>query len=154
MVIAPASTGKDKSNKIVVRSVAHENRVLYLIKKDLTFIFLIVLIKLVEPKIEDVPAKCNEKIEKSTEDLPWPVNNLKGGYKVQPVPVPVPIKADITKSKIAGGRSQKLMLFSRGKAISGEPPIKGINQLPNPPIMVGITKKKIITNACAVTIEL
>jgi hypothetical protein len=39
----------------------------------------------------------------------------------------------------------------RGKAISGHPIIKGINQFPNPPIAIGITIKKIITKAWAVT---
>lgn len=46
------------------------------------------------------------------------------------------------------------MLFSRGKAISGVPSIRGNSQFPNPPINTGITRKKIITNACAVTIVL
>lgn len=46
------------------------------------------------------------------------------------------------------------MLFIRGKAISGAPIIKGTNQLPNPPIIIGITIKKIITKAWAVTITL
>jgi hypothetical protein len=46
------------------------------------------------------------------------------------------------------------MLFIRGNAISGAPNIKGTNQFPNPPIMIGITMKKIITKACAVTITL
>jgi hypothetical protein len=46
------------------------------------------------------------------------------------------------------------MLFSRGNAISGAPIMIGTNQLPKPPIIVGITKKKIIMNACAVTITL
>lgn len=53
-----------------------------------------------------------------------------------------------------GGRSQKLMLFIRGNAISGAPIIRGTSQLPKPPIMMGITIKKIITNACEVTITL
>jgi hypothetical protein len=53
-----------------------------------------------------------------------------------------------------GGRSQNLMLFIRGNAISGAPSIKGTNQFPNPPIMIGITMKKIITKAWAVTITL
>jgi hypothetical protein len=43
------------------------------------------------------------------------------------------------------------MLFIRGNAISGAPIIIGTSQFPNPPIMIGITMKKIITNACAVT---
>lgn len=43
------------------------------------------------------------------------------------------------------------MLFIRGKAMSGAPIIRGISQLPNPPIMIGITIKKIMMNAWAVT---
>ena len=53
-----------------------------------------------------------------------------------------------------GGSSQNLMLFIRGKAMSGEPSIRGTNQLPNPPIIIGITMKKIIRKAWAVTITL
>jgi hypothetical protein len=46
------------------------------------------------------------------------------------------------------------MLFSRGKAMSGAPSIRGRSQFPNPPINTGITKKKIIRKAWAVTIVL
>jgi len=46
------------------------------------------------------------------------------------------------------------MLFSRGKAMSGAPSINGRSQFPNPPINTGITKKKIIRNAWAVTMVL
>ena len=46
------------------------------------------------------------------------------------------------------------MLFIRGNAISGAPSIRGTSQFPNPPIMIGITIKKIIINACAVTTTL
>jgi hypothetical protein len=42
-------------------------------------------------------------------------------------------------------------LFNRGKAISGAPIKMGTNQLPKPPISTGITIKKIIINAWAVT---
>jgi len=42
----------------------------------------------------------------------------------------------------------------RGKAISGAPIINGTSQLPNPPIMIGMTIKKIMTKAWAVTITL
>jgi hypothetical protein len=38
-------------------------------------------------------------------------------------------------------------LFILGNAISGAPIIKGTNQLPKPPIRIGITAKKIIMNA-------
>ena len=53
-----------------------------------------------------------------------------------------------------GGRSQNLILFIRGNAMSGADSIKGTSQFPNPPMNTGITKKKIIRNACAVTIVL
>jgi hypothetical protein len=46
-----------------------------------------------------------------------------------------------------GGNSQNLMLFIRGKLISGAPINKGTIQFPNPPIITGITIKKIITKA-------
>jgi len=54
----------------------------------------------------------------------------------------------------AGGKSQNLMLFIRGNAMSGALIMRGTNQLPNPPIIVGMTKKKIMINAWAVTITL
>ena len=53
-----------------------------------------------------------------------------------------------------GGSSQNLMLFIRGNAMSGAPSISGTSQFPKPPIMIGITMKKIITKACAVTMTL
>jgi hypothetical protein len=53
----------------------------------------------------------------------------------------------ISNREIEGGRSQNLILFIRGKAISGAPIISGTNQFPNPPIIIGITIKKIITKA-------
>lgn len=46
------------------------------------------------------------------------------------------------------------MLFIRGNAISGAPSINGTSQFPNPPITIGITIKKIIIKAWAVTITL
>lgn len=46
------------------------------------------------------------------------------------------------------------MLFSRGYAISVAPIITGSSRFPNPPIIIGITIKKIITKAWAVTTEL
>jgi hypothetical protein len=78
----------------------------------------------------------------------------RGGYTVQPVPAPFSTAAEDSRSMSEGGNSQNLILLSRGKAISGAPSIRGNSQLPNPPINTGITKKKIIKNAWAVTIVL
>ena len=70
------------------------------------------------------------------------------------MPTPFSTAADATNRVREGGRSQNLMLFIRGNAISGSPNIRGTNQFPNPPIITGITKKKIIRKAWAVTIVL
>jgi hypothetical protein len=45
-------------------------------------------------------------------------------------------------------------LFLRGKALSGAPILLGTKKLPNPPIRIGLTMKKIIRKACAVIITL
>jgi len=70
------------------------------------------------------------------------------------VPTPASRIEDRRRKERAGGRSQKDKLFRRGKAISGTPNIRGISQFPNPPIEIGITIKKIMTKAWAVTITL
>lgn len=67
------------------------------------------------------------------------------------MPAPFSTAAEEINRISDGGRSQNLRLLSRGNAISGAPSINGRSQLPNPPINTGITKKKIIKNACAVT---
>jgi hypothetical protein len=70
-----------------------------------------------------------------------------GGYTVQPVPTPAS-KILLRRRRVkAGIRSQKERLFKRGKAISATPSMRGISQLPNPPIEIGITIKKIIIKA-------
>lgn len=70
------------------------------------------------------------------------------------MPTPLSTKLDKIKRVKEKGKIQKLKLFRRGNAISGEPTKIGINQLPKAPINIGITIKKIIIKACAVIIEL
>lgn len=110
--------------------------------------------KFTAPRIELTPARCKEKIAKSTDPPEWAIFLDKGGYTVQPVPAPLSTKELDNNMIRAGIRNQKLILFIRGKAISAAPNIKGTNQLPKPPIKTGITIKKIIINACAVTTTL
>lgn len=62
--------------------------------------------------------------------------------------------AEATKSTRAGGSSQNLRLFMRGNAMSGAASIRGMSQLPKAPIMTGMTMKKIMRNAWAVTMVL
>jgi len=154
IVIAPASTGKDNNSKIVVRNTDHTNR----FKRSQVIpgarILITVVMKLIAPKIEDTPATCNEKIARSTPAPACAIGPLNGGYTVQPVPTPDSV-IDLDSRKMKeGGRSQKERLFIRGNDISGAPINRGSIQLPNPPIRTGITKKKIITKAWAVTITL
>jgi hypothetical protein len=78
----------------------------------------------------------------------------RGGYTVHPVPAPLSVRRPRVRRVREGGSNQNLMLFIRGKAMSGAPSIRGTSQLPNPPIIIGITIKKIIINAWAVTIVL
>lgn len=112
---------------------------------------IIVVIKLIAPNKEEIPAKCKEKITIST-DLPaWNSIRDKGGYTVHPVPAPLSIKDLNSISIIEGSKNQNLRLFIRGKDISGAPIIRGINQFPKAPTIIGITKKKIIINAWLVT---
>lgn len=60
------------------------------------------------------------------------------------MPTPFSTAADLSRRRRAGGSSQNLMLFIRGNAMSGAPSINGISQFPNPPIRIGMTRKKII----------
>lgn len=103
--------------------------------------------KFTAPRIDDAPAKWSEKIARSTDGPAWAIFLAKGGYTVHPVPAPFSTAAEDRRSIRDGGSNQNLILLRRGNAISGAPSIRGNNQLPNPPINTGITRKKIIRNA-------
>lgn len=105
------------------------------------------VIKLIAPRIDETPAKWREKIVRSTDAPAWARLPAKGGYTVHPVPAPASTIEEARRRRKEGGKSQKLILFIRGNAISGAPIISGTSQFPNPPIIIGITIKKIITNA-------
>jgi len=109
-----------------------------------------VTIKFIAPAIDETPAKCSANIPASTEAPECANTPLNGGYNVQPEPTPDSIKLDKANKDKDGGNNHRDILFILGKAISGAPIIIGINQLPNPPIITGITIKKIIISACAV----
>lgn len=79
MVIAPANTGSDRRSKIAVIKTAQGNNGIRSASIPIDRRFLRVLIKLTAPKSEDTPAKCKEKIAKSTEAPPWAIFLLKGG---------------------------------------------------------------------------
>lgn len=149
--MAPASTGRVKRRRITVITTDQTNSGIRSSRIPFQRILIIVVIKLIAPRIEATPAKCKEKIAKSTDGPECARFLASGGYTVQPVPAPFSTAADDTSRINDGGINQNLRLLSRGKAISGAPSIRGISQLPKPPIKIGITMKKIIKKPCAVT---
>ena len=153
-MIAPARTGSERRSKIAVIKTDQTNKGMRSKVNPLDRILIIVVIKFTAPKIDLTPAKWREKIARSTDAPVWAITLERGGYTVHPVPAPVLTKLLESNKDKEGGRSQKLILFIRGKAISGAPSINGTNQFPNPPIIIGIIIKKIIINAWAVTITL
>jgi len=66
MVIAPASTGKDKSRRIAVKKILQTNRGIRSIDIPSVRMFKIVVMKFTEPRMLLTPAMCKEKIPRST----------------------------------------------------------------------------------------
>jgi hypothetical protein len=147
IVIAPANTGNDNSKRTAVINTDHTNKGNLSIVIPGVLIFKIVVIKFIAPIIEEAPAQWRLNIAISTLPPECAFIPDKGGYTVQPVPAPCSTKEDPSNKNKAGGNNQKLKLLSLGNAISGAPMKSGINQLPNPPIRTGITKKNIIMKA-------
>jgi hypothetical protein len=79
IVIAPANTGKDKSNKIAVKKTDQTNSGVRSQVMPVVRILIIVVIKLTAPKIDEAPARCNLKIERSTEAPAWATPDERGG---------------------------------------------------------------------------
>lgn len=154
IVIPAAKTGRESRRRTAVIKTDHTNKGVWYWVMAGGFMLMIVVMKLIAPKMEDTPARCSEKITRSTEAPGCDMFPARGGYTVQPVPAPASKVEDASRRRSDGGRSQKLILFIRGNAMSGAPIIKGISQLPKPPIIMGITMKKIIINAWDVTITL
>lgn len=148
IVIAPAKTGKLVISRTAVTAMAHNikgirsNEISLVVREQ-----IIVVKKLILPRIEEIPARWRLKIAKSTEIPLWYLESDRGGYTVHPVPTPASRIEEHKRRRKEGTKSQKERLFIRGNAISATPSIKGINQLPKPPMETGITIKKIITKA-------
>jgi hypothetical protein len=67
IVIAPARTGKERSNKTAVIITDQTNKGIRSKVIPLDRMLITVVIKFTAPKIDEIPAKCKEKIAKSTE---------------------------------------------------------------------------------------
>lgn len=66
--MAPAKTGRERSNKITVIVTAQTNKGIRSKRSPFHRMLATVVIKLIAPKIEETPAKCKEKIAKSTDE--------------------------------------------------------------------------------------
>jgi hypothetical protein len=77
--MAPANTGIDRRSKIAVISTAHGKRGMRSSSMPSTRKFPKVLIKFTAPSKEETPARCKEKIAKSTEAPEWAILLLNGG---------------------------------------------------------------------------
>lgn len=80
IVIAPARTGRDVINKTEVTAKAQiirgiRSRDNFLVVREQ----MMVVRKLIEPRIEEIPAMCSEKIAKSTEIPEWNLMSDRGG---------------------------------------------------------------------------
>src|SRR5262249_22856274 len=155
MVMAPASTGSDSSSRNTVTRIDHTNSGILCRVMPGARMLKMVVMKLMAPRIDEAPARCSDRIAKSTAGPGWPEVDS-GAYMVQPAPTPLApgspsTKVEQSKSAKEAGSSQNEMLFMRGKAMSGAPIMRGTNQLPKPPIIAGITMKKIMIRPCEVT---
>lgn len=79
IVIAPAKTGRDSKRRMVVIFTDQTNRGRRSNNMARQRILMTVVIKLIEPRIEEVPAKCREKIARSTDAPPWARFPERGG---------------------------------------------------------------------------
>ena len=89
---------------MVVISTDHSNRGVWYCDIAGGCIVIIVVIKLISPKIEETPAKCREKMVRSTEAPAWARLPARGGYTVQPVPAPASTVDDARSSRKERGR--------------------------------------------------
>ena len=71
MVIAPARTGKESKSKMAVIRTLHTKSGIRSKEEEADRILIIVVIKLMAPRIEEIPAKWREKIVKSTDCPLW-----------------------------------------------------------------------------------
>ena len=79
IVIAPARTESESKRRITVNNTAHTKSGIRSNWIPINRILIIVVIKLIAPKIDDAPARCNDKIVKFTEEPLWAIFPAEGG---------------------------------------------------------------------------
>jgi hypothetical protein len=79
IVIAPAKTGRERRRRIAVITTDQTNKGIRSKEIPSDRILITVVIKFTAPKIEEIPAKCKEKIAKSTEAPACAIFEDRGG---------------------------------------------------------------------------
>jgi len=78
-VIAPARTGSDSSSNRAVMAIDHTNSGIRSGFMLFGFILIVVVIKFTAPRMEDTPARCREKMARSTDAPAWAIPLARGG---------------------------------------------------------------------------
>ena len=65
-MIAPANTGRDRIKRVAVTIIDHVNNVIFAGVEGCVCLFDLVVRKLIAPKMDPAPARCREKILRST----------------------------------------------------------------------------------------
>lgn len=71
IVMPAARTGSERSRRTAVIRMAHTNSGVWYCEMAGGFMLIIVVMKLIAPRIEETPARCREKIVRSTEAPAW-----------------------------------------------------------------------------------
>jgi len=79
IVIAPARTGRESSKSRAVIPIDHTNNGIRSGFMLFGFMLIVVVMKFTAPRIDETPAKCNEKIARSTEAPAWAIPLARGG---------------------------------------------------------------------------
>lgn len=79
MVIPAASTGNESNNRTAVINTDHTNNGVWYCDIAGDFMLIAVVMKLIAPKIDETPARCREKIVRSTEAPAWARFPASGG---------------------------------------------------------------------------
>lgn len=77
--MAPARTGKESSRRIVVTIKDQTKRGIRSAEQPFGRILRDVVMKLIDPRIEETPAKWREKMARSTDGPLWAVTLASGG---------------------------------------------------------------------------
>lgn len=79
IVMPAANTGRDRRRRTAVISTDHTKRGVWYCDRAGGFMLIAVVMKLMAPRIEEIPARWREKIARSTEAPAWARLPARGG---------------------------------------------------------------------------